>query len=149
MAATFEERSNPELICSGYVRLKCDEISEKYNVSLTFPSVILLIIIDYFTNPFEWDSERRDQHVIVSDDKLTVNNEQGGNGAIFAKNLLSSNALKAANWEITAKTLKGASCFSMGYVKYDMIQSVPFGGWPWIGDREGQWSMSVQAGAAV
>ena len=149
MATTFQEKGNPHLICHGYIRLNCDDLNQQKNVSLTFPLGIISIIIDYFLNPFEWDSEKCHDYVTISDDKLTVNNKQGGNGAVFAKNLLSSQALTAANWEITIKSLTEGAFFSMGHVTHDMIQSVKVDDNLWIGDEQGQYSMSVIADEGV
>ena len=75
--------------------------------------------------------------------------KRGGNGAILAKNLLSSSALKAANWEITIKSWPGFPIFSMGYVEHDKTQSVKFGSHPWIGDGEGQRSLSIDYSRSV
>ena len=147
MTTTFEEQRNRHLIYPGYIRLNCEQISEEYNISLTFPSAIISIIIAYFINSFEWDSEKCDKVVTISEDKLTVNNKRGGNGAVLAKNLLSSSALKAVNWEITLKTMTARNVgFCMGYVEHDRTQSVEFGTseqLKWIGNSQGQRSLSV------
>ena len=96
MATTFAERNSPHFICLGYIRLNCEEINIECNVALTVPTAIILIVIDYyiiFTNPFEWNSEKSDRHLVVSDDKLTVSNYERANGVILAKNLLSSDVV--------------------------------------------------------
>ena len=93
MATTSLREINTYFICSGYIRLNCEKINNKHDVSLIFPTAIILIIIDYFLNPFEWDSQKCDKHLTISNDKLTVRNHECSNGAILAKNLLSSDTI--------------------------------------------------------
>ena len=141
MATRLVKQDNNEThcICSGYIRLNCEEFNNKRDVSLIFPTAIILIIIDYFINPFEWDSQKCDDHLIVSDDKLTVRNDAWINGAILAKNILSSDAVKHVKWEMTLTTSGKIPCFAMGYVQHGQRESVKFGQQPvWIGDKQGQ-----------
>ena len=138
MASCIGEQKHMQLTCAGYIRLTCQKIDHERHISLIFPTAIILIIIDYFRNPFEWDSQKCDDFLTVSDDKLTVSNNEETNGTILAKNVLSSDALKQVNWEMTLKASRNIPCFAMGYVEYSHRGSVRFGYDAWIGERQGQ-----------
>ena len=118
MATAFEDKGNQHLICPCYIRLNCDEL----NVSLIFPTAIILIIIHYFINPFEWDSEKCDEHITISNDKLTMINKKSMNGAILSKNLLSSDTLKHANWEMTLKSSTSNRNVMLCYVRVSQLK---------------------------
>ena len=61
-----------DLIVFGYAKSECDEINKKHNTSLMIPDGIILIIIEYFKNVFEWDPDQCDNPLIITNDGLTL-----------------------------------------------------------------------------
>ena len=72
-----------------------------------------------------------------------MSNDECSDQTILAKNLLSSDTIKQANWEMTLKSKPSKSCFSIGYVEDSRVESIKFDCDHWIGENEGECSLYI------
>ncbi len=118
------ERDGNDIVCHGYMRQNVDTIND--NNIYMFPTAIILIIIRYFEEYFEFDPDYAAQGIVISNNNLAARSDLYHNKQWVSKNILNGDKYNNVEWEVTIKYFKdNKMCLAFGFVDAPLETSMP------------------------